>query len=141
MRAEEESEPLFEITHFRDGGRGVGFGIGFVLVFSGFGVFWKINHGFAGEHFALIFAGGEFLVFGGEIIFVFKLESFDFKFEEGFFALARGNFLGEGPVAGHGRDRAPSPHQAASRSDDNYDVIKNKQVMLQPILGFAKFGF
>ena len=132
---------MFEIAHFGDGGCGVGFGIGFVLVFGGFRVFWKIDHGFAGEHFALVFAGSEFLVFGGEIIFVFELEGFDLKLEKGFFALARGNFLGEGPVAGHRGNRAPGPHQTTSRSDDNHDIIKNKQVMLQPILGFAKFGF
>lgn len=112
-----------------------------MLVFGGFGIFWEINHGLAGEHFALIFAGGEFLIFGREIIFVFELKSFDFEFEEGFFTLTRGDFLGEGPVAGHGGNRAPSPDETADRSNDDDDIIKNKQVMLQPVLGLAEFSF
>lgn len=107
LGAEEESEPLFEIAHFRDGGRSVGFGIGFVLVFSGFGVFWKINHGFAGEHFALVFAGGEFLVFGGEIIFVFKLEGFDFKFEKRPFRADARQLPGRGTSCGSWRKPNP----------------------------------
>ena len=140
LGAEEESIPLLEVTHFRGGGGGVG-GLGLVLVLGSFGIGREIDHGFAGEHFALVLAGGDFLVFGGEVVFILEFEGFDFEFEEGLFALAGGDFLSEGPVAGHGGNRAPGPDEAADRRNDDDNVIKNQQVVFQPVASLAELGF
>lgn len=92
---------MLEIAHGVIGGGGAGGASLVVFIFGGFGIRREIDESFAGELFVLIPAGGELLVFGGNIVFVFELEGFDFEFEEDALALTIGEFLRESPVARH----------------------------------------
>lgn len=105
-----------------------------MFCFSGVGIRGEIDHSFAGEHFALIFAGSEFLVFIRKIIFIFEFQGFDFELEESLFALFAHHFLGEGPVARHGGNRAPGPAQTKNHRDNQNHVIEHEQIVLEPIL-------
>lgn len=101
---EKEEEPLFDITELVRISVGGFVRSGGMFSFGDFGIGREIDKVFAGEFFALVTTSGEFLIFLGKIIFIFEFESFNFEFEKGFFALAVHEFLGQGPVASHGRD-------------------------------------
>ena len=139
LLAEEELEPLREVAGFSSGDDGGG-GVVVVLGAGGIGVLGKIDEGFAWEDFVLVLAGSELLVLGGGVVFVFEFEGFDFEFEEGEFVAPVGDFLGERPVAGHGGNGAPSPSEAKSKRDQNHNIVKNKEIVFEPIAELAELG-
>ena len=138
--AEEEDEPLLEVAHGVIDDIGTGGASMVIFGFGGFGIGREIDEGFAGEFFVLILAGGEFLIFRRDVVFVFEFKSFDFELEEDALALAVGEFLRESPVARHGRNCTPDEEKANRDRHNNHHAIKNKKVVLRPIDSLSQAG-
>lgn len=83
------------------------------------------------ELLVLFSASGEFGVLVRAIILVFEFHSINFKTEESEFARARGDFLGQFPVARHGGNGAISPENTEENSDEENDVITREVIMFQ----------